>query len=1421
MTYTDDEAHVLAAVQRVEALIEKAERTQDGSVEQVLARRWKSIIFLSDADADVKAQQLADIEDAARAESRVRQDYTGRYPVELLQNAHDACHDAGIVGRAWVQVTPTALLVGNEGAGFSTDRVDALLRLGASSKRQSDDPAHHTIGYKGIGFSSVFEVSDTPQIISADAAFAFDRRAATAAVRYYLGDVERVPIRRYPFLLSSTDWSDDAAAVRSLLEEGAVTIVRLPFRHGVDAGLVGEAVIDSLRPEALLFMDSLDGLTLDVDGSQRWTRTTRPVGGDTVRRLEGPDPREWLVRTTTRSIEPDLVTRLDDDLWQDVKWVNCAVAMPWCEDAPDPDRGQQSVSVYFPTEDLISNTLLVHGDFYVDSSRRHIEPEGAGGEISLTVAKAVAELVAGLAEDLVDHGNALLACLARRHQNSGFGGRLTFEIDQALRSAAFLRRAHGDNPAKPDEVKRAGTHLGEDAELMVSMFEDPSDLMRVGDDRSVGQWLSDFGCGALDARQVAHRLAPAAADVDYEVVLAAIERFQRRPASRGVEGILRTRPIVQDVDRNWCAPTDVVLSVTAGPELPEAIRPTQLLAPRDPQLLDFVTGPLGVETLTDDNSLQLLLSALEERRFGIADEERIATLRFLRQLADHSHDVVAAHKDRIARLVEVPVVAAGGGLPGWTTIADTYFREADVPDSSAEAILGVLGVAEFLDHSRLPPADGWTDLCSKLGVARDPRTERLTVDCSVHGYSYSHDTTAGQQKWIAGAKAAGGLVCASGHPQVERRLTASLLDRLDEALPLLGVSGGHRLAEYLSGLNEPFGGRSASVCLGSEHRGHAPKKEVPGIQDMLLRETPWVPATEPDGSESLRLIRDVWFDVSHPGVQLIVPVAGVSDEAAEALGITQGDDPGRDAIERALVLARGRYADLAEAPVDVQNALSLLMSMLDAAIKSGADEPGECPPLPCSRLGRPEWSASPLVADVCDGDDLDANVLPPPGRWSGLREAYGLARVSDVADIDVGWDGLIESTQPLLDRALRARLIALLTAEGGKLPDLAAAFGSMEEVQCTGLLVTVTVPDKPSVLVTDRRCHVLPRSDETLDLFVVVDGGDWDALSVAEQLAEILDCADHQDLIALALTLGERVLQSRGITGAELERAEQALAKYSEVQRRPTRSRQLPRNASDTDRRDGGTSDAAVAEPRPPADRAAPTGAERDVWDVDGHEVTADDLAGIDDGWPDSPSGNKESPRGGGDERERARRVSGGDADSISEVDADRVSFEPHPGVHPAASRGDRTYPADRRWRERQRESPNEEDRRVAEDNAMRIVQRYLEQELGMRVEDVSHRNLGWDLEASLNDETWQVEVKGLSGRPTTFILTVNERNAAQNYPNFKIALVGHNRHNGGDIHLLSDIEQQLQEDDLTPMAWSINGWAGWDGITSWIWGER
>jgi hypothetical protein len=91
--------------------------------------------------------------------------------LELIQNADDNKYGVDVVPRLLFELKPDRLVVVNNENGFSAKDVDSLCSLGDSTKAGDRTKT----GEKGIGFKSVFSVSDAPEIHSNGFHFRFDR----------------------------------------------------------------------------------------------------------------------------------------------------------------------------------------------------------------------------------------------------------------------------------------------------------------------------------------------------------------------------------------------------------------------------------------------------------------------------------------------------------------------------------------------------------------------------------------------------------------------------------------------------------------------------------------------------------------------------------------------------------------------------------------------------------------------------------------------------------------------------------------------------------------------------------------------------------------------------------------------------------------------------------------------------------------------------------------------------------------------------------------------------------------------------------------------------------------------------------------------------------------------------------------------
>jgi len=96
-------------------------------------------------------------------EEQLSGEYHGRFLIELIQNADDAC---GLDGKILIVIRQTPsprIVVFNTGEGFSSGNFESLCTLGLTDKKPEE-----AIGNKGLGFRSVLEVCEYPVIFSSN-----------------------------------------------------------------------------------------------------------------------------------------------------------------------------------------------------------------------------------------------------------------------------------------------------------------------------------------------------------------------------------------------------------------------------------------------------------------------------------------------------------------------------------------------------------------------------------------------------------------------------------------------------------------------------------------------------------------------------------------------------------------------------------------------------------------------------------------------------------------------------------------------------------------------------------------------------------------------------------------------------------------------------------------------------------------------------------------------------------------------------------------------------------------------------------------------------------------------------------------------------------------------------------------------------
>ena len=213
-------------------------------------RKTKFLIGLSTEDSsdDVKSA-LEDkkkfLEDASRLAGDIHT-MQPRFILELIQNADDNHYAAGVEPKLKFTIRSSELVVQNNEKGFNKENVEALCGIGGTTKKR----ALGYIGEKGIGFKSVFLVTDEPHIYSNGFQFKFKRDD------------------RYPMSMIIPEWVEE---VPDFVDTGLTNIV-LPPKPEAESE-IGQH-ISEIRPSLLLFLRKLRTIEIE-DENQHKLETIR------------------------------------------------------------------------------------------------------------------------------------------------------------------------------------------------------------------------------------------------------------------------------------------------------------------------------------------------------------------------------------------------------------------------------------------------------------------------------------------------------------------------------------------------------------------------------------------------------------------------------------------------------------------------------------------------------------------------------------------------------------------------------------------------------------------------------------------------------------------------------------------------------------------------------------------------------------------------------------------------------------------------------------------------------------------------------------------------------------------------------------------------------------------------------------------
>jgi Domain of unknown function (DUF3883) len=176
-------------------------------------------------------------ENVHNALERLSQDLYSKdshFVLELIQNADDNAYEVGVVPKLAFLISKGGILVLNNEKGFEEPHIRSLCSIGKSTKSK----VLGYIGEKGIGFKSVFKVTDEPHIFSNGYRFKFMVKDSSDPIGFV------VP-----------HWID----AQPRYARSRLTTLYLPLREKAEGVL---RYFDDLDPHLLLFLKKLKAIEI-------------------------------------------------------------------------------------------------------------------------------------------------------------------------------------------------------------------------------------------------------------------------------------------------------------------------------------------------------------------------------------------------------------------------------------------------------------------------------------------------------------------------------------------------------------------------------------------------------------------------------------------------------------------------------------------------------------------------------------------------------------------------------------------------------------------------------------------------------------------------------------------------------------------------------------------------------------------------------------------------------------------------------------------------------------------------------------------------------------------------------------------------------------------------------------------------------
>lgn len=1136
------------------------------------------------AENGYRENALKGLDERGRAQELVRQQYTGRYPFELIQNANDAAGDTGTQGRAHFLLTDTALIVADNGSGFGEAQVEAICSLGRSSKGPGE-----SVGHKGLGFKSVGEITDHPQIVSALTSFQFNGDCVRAAVSEHLGPLpvdQKLPVYAFPFPVEEAGIGPDAAAIDKLRSNGFTTVIRLPLRDSVERATVEEDLLHNLQSRLLLFLPHIDHLELRGTSGDFSSEIFREPdeGVEHILLETNDDSEEWFIYRASVTPEPAALEPLGD-AWKEIEEVRFAIAVPIDDDSQPRVDGTYPLHAYFPTDEQPGLHVAVHAEWMLSMDRRQIATTPEAAPFNRMLTRAVAEhLRSTVAPDLVRRtkasASAIEALVPASDAPVGAGGTLLRKRwSEALLKTPFLPSA-GGSLRRPADIRLLPMSLPDPAVAHELAGLDSAHTLRPDVERlaAVKNFLASVpDTDEMGLSEFMSLLTPPMRETaaDYYGFLVG----WREAVGTPIVNELRKVASVLCIGGQILKPeTDTIFfprergEVTVPDDLPVPMAYVPDVKEVRQLLRDLGVKPFEWRELIRDFLIKILSDPEADPD---ARERAMAGLRAYHQVRLQGNEDLEPVLGRVL----LPARTADGSVHELRPAAEIYFSSPWTGSDELEVIYGPFGLAEFLDVDAPRGTEQRHDdlgFYRMLGVLAYPRLDEAKP-AEAYGYlvtNFRHPHRGGLfREWFALPEVAAAADCPQGHPQSQQLRLSYRLDRHEELIaakdPVRLMALWNQLARRW-GLVYENGTRAHFYCVHGSHAGDR-GRPAPSLFAYTLQSQEWVPVDRGSVPDLVRPA-EAWIEAAQTPRRIQERIPRISEAMYQAhggVGLASAlklTDAGRPQVADLLALLE-RIADEAQAAGGTNREIDQAARWVQRTLHDVLRDDTEPHPAPetvrllASQDGVSRFVAQPPYADdplLRDTFEKQRPLLSAEAGLSKLTRYLSLAKLDDAVTtsaLPFGEDhGAIYDTVRKRINGIKPYLFALVRADNSSAENrVRPALRNLELVVCQQLVLNYEY-DGTQVSREDAVCYIASRPEKRgrrtvnvgtayLELDPATGEPYW--FPLGRQLAQHLNVPTLADAITMLLTASPenrtRMMADRQIQPHDIAEARQLL----------------------------------------------------------------------------------------------------------------------------------------------------------------------------------------------------------------------------------------------------------------------------------------